>query len=297
MRNKVYYGCGFAMVIFLVLAALDMIVPYLSKAAWLQQYHPLTWLEILSVEAFGIAWFVKGETFGILKDKEAKSVYNGKTRMVASTLGVLAGAVGIIHGLLEILQGNGVPGGIYTFAIGSPCQPNSTWYSCLPIITIIPHYYWISGILAIIIGTLIVIAAAAFVQKEYGGLALILLSILQLLFGGGYISPFLCLIAGLVATRTQDSFTWWTTNPTFRWQRYLAKLWPWSWIFPVIPVAVYIIPGFRVNEFMPIWFILTIVITLGLLLLTIFSAFAYDIQQRQNSTQQAPSVAVEFPPT
>jgi len=31
-------------------------------------FHPLLWGEILATEAFGIAWFVKGE--GILKDEE-----------------------------------------------------------------------------------------------------------------------------------------------------------------------------------------------------------------------------------
>jgi hypothetical protein len=31
-------------------------------------FHPLLWGETLACEAFGIAWFVKGE--GILKDEE-----------------------------------------------------------------------------------------------------------------------------------------------------------------------------------------------------------------------------------
>jgi hypothetical protein len=285
------------MLIILGLAGLDLFVPYLHDAPWLQQIHPITWLEGLAVEVFGIAWFVKGETFGILKDKETpapEGVQNRATRVVALTLGVLAGVLGVIHGSFEIHLGNGDPSGIYIFAIGSPCQANREWHSCFPAMTIIPHYYWVTGVLAIIVSVIVFIWALAFLQWEYGGLVLILLSIIQLLVGGGYISPILCFIAGLVGTRIQAPFTWWRAHPSFLWQRFLATLWPWSLIFPVIPMAGYVIHGYFFNEFMLMLFLPTIVITLGLLLLTVLTAFAHDIQ-RQTNTHQAPSVAVKLP--
>jgi len=51
-----------------VLAALLLFVPYLQGASWLQPLHPIFFLESFAILAFGCAWFVKGETLGVLKD-------------------------------------------------------------------------------------------------------------------------------------------------------------------------------------------------------------------------------------
>ncbi len=63
-RDMVYLGCGIAIVLCLVLI---VVVNFLPGTSWLQPHHPLFWLEVLALEAFGFAWFVKGGTF-ILKD-------------------------------------------------------------------------------------------------------------------------------------------------------------------------------------------------------------------------------------
>jgi hypothetical protein len=63
-RNRVYLLSGLAILLSLVLIVL---VPYLPGSQWLQQHQVYFWLETLAVLAFGIAWFVKGET--ILKDQ------------------------------------------------------------------------------------------------------------------------------------------------------------------------------------------------------------------------------------
>jgi hypothetical protein len=300
-RNGVYYGCGIAMLIILVVAGLDLVVPKLNQ--WLQPIHPTTWLEGLAVEVFGIAWFVKGETFGILKDKDKETlapegVQNRATRVVASVLGFLAGLLGVLHGALELFRGNVDPTGIYIFAIDSHCQANRAWHSCFPAMTIIPHYYWVTGVLAIIVSLIIIFWSAVFVQRKNGGLVLILLSIIQLLVGGGDISPILCFIAGLVGTRIQAPFTWWRAHPSFLWQRFLATLWPWSLTFPVIPVAVYAILGYFLNEsvlslaHLPLFFILGLLLLA--LALAILTGFAHDIQSQTNS-HQAPSAGEQTP--
>ncbi len=72
LRNAVYYACGIAIVVFLVLAALILFVPNLRGTPWLQTLHPILWLESLADLAFGTAWFVKGET--LLKDKPQPSL-------------------------------------------------------------------------------------------------------------------------------------------------------------------------------------------------------------------------------
>ncbi len=319
-RNKFYYVCGFAMLIILGLAGLDLFVPYLHNASWLQRYQPNTWFEVVTVEAFGIAWFIKGGTFGILKDKVTptpvgvqqdkvtptpegvqqdkvtptpKGVQNRAIRIVALTLGVLAGVLGVIHGASEILRGNGDPGGIYISAMGSPCQANSAWHLCFPAITIIPNHYWVTGVFAISVSVIVCIWTIAFVQWEYGGLVLMLLSIIQLLVGGGYISPVLCFIAGMVGTGIQATFTWY---PSFLRRPFLATVWLWP-LFLILFVLLFpatLLLGSFANEFLlslarlPIFFILGLLLLF--LALAILAGFAYDTQ-RQDSQQQAPSVS------
>ena len=67
LRNMVYRICGITMAACIVLAALILFVPNLSSQQWQHQFHPILWIEILATWAFGIAWFVKGETLRMLK--------------------------------------------------------------------------------------------------------------------------------------------------------------------------------------------------------------------------------------
>jgi H+/gluconate symporter-like permease len=67
-RDIVYLICGLTIVICLVLLILIALVQnlFLSGKPWLQPLPVVLVLESLAIWAFGIAWFVKGET--ILKD-------------------------------------------------------------------------------------------------------------------------------------------------------------------------------------------------------------------------------------
>ncbi len=81
-RNIVYLACGIFIVLCLVLI---VVVHFLPGTSWLQPRHPLFWLEFLAIEAFGVAWFVKGETLGILKDKKTGGVVTSKNRETIPT--------------------------------------------------------------------------------------------------------------------------------------------------------------------------------------------------------------------
>lgn len=81
------------------------------------------------------------------------------TRIVASTVGVMAGLLSIEHGYFETLQGHAVPGSIVIQAIGPPCEGNAMWHGCEPAMTIIPDFF-ITDILAIVIGVIVVVWAA-----------------------------------------------------------------------------------------------------------------------------------------
>ena len=58
--------------------------------------------------------------------------------------------------------------------------------------------FLITGIFAILVSLVVVAWAAMFVQRKNGGLTLILLSILMLLVGGGFIPPLFGIIAGVI---------------------------------------------------------------------------------------------------
>jgi hypothetical protein len=305
-RNMVYLLSSitiFECVVLLILIAViqNLILP---GKPWLPSLHPILILECLALWAFGFAWFVKGET--IWKDKDESTILekkgtpatggmrNSKARVVASTLGILAGLLGLIHGVFEILQGNVAPNvppsGVFIHAMGPPyCQANNMWPFCSPAMTIIPNFF-VTGILAIIISLIIILWAALFVQKKNGGLVLILLSIIQLLAGGGYISPFLCFIAGVVGTRIKVPSTWGRLQLPAHWRPRLATLWPWSFVAFVFWLAVYVFLGYFFNEFMLIYFTLGLLLLAILTVLTVLTGFAYDIQ-RQAKAHQAPSVS------
>ena len=65
MRNKVYVTCGVIMLVCIVLIALFKLSPL--EAMGIANVQPVFWLESIALWAFGVSWFVKGET--ILRDR------------------------------------------------------------------------------------------------------------------------------------------------------------------------------------------------------------------------------------
>lgn len=122
-----------------------------------------------------------------------------KTRAAASIIGIFAGLSGASHGIGEMLQGNIAPIGIMIKA-----WPGLTALEGEPAMTIVPSFL-VTGVLAIIFGLLVAIWAAKFVQRKNGGLALILLSIIMLLVGGGLFPPVFGVVAGIIGTRIKHS--------------------------------------------------------------------------------------------
>lgn len=59
VRNRIYRGCGIAIVASIALIALFGL---LGRPAWIAWANPVFWLEAAALWAFGISWFVKGET-------------------------------------------------------------------------------------------------------------------------------------------------------------------------------------------------------------------------------------------
>lgn len=138
---------------------------------------------------------------------------NKSTRIATSIIGVYAGILGIIHGYFEIQQGTVVVTGIMVNAIGIPCQPNTVWHACLPAMTFLPNFLS-SGIAAVIISFIALIWAAAFIQRKHGNLVLILLSVLMLIFGAGFVPSYTAIIAGIFAAQIHARISLQTTLVT-----------------------------------------------------------------------------------
>jgi hypothetical protein len=218
------------------------------------------------------------EGIGALRDTSA-------TRVVVSTLGVLVGLAGIEHGFFEVLQGNAAPSGMMIEAIG-PAQ--KFWeYGTERALTIIPNLL-VTGILAMVVGLLVVIWAAAFVHGKYGALVLMLLSLILFLVGGGFGPIFLAILASLTATRINKPLTWWRTHLSPSLRRFLAKLWPWSLIFFVfvfliaVEIAIFgwpLVPSYDAGTANKMLFNIAYAM-LGVMFLSVVAAFAYDIQKQ-----------------
>ena len=204
---------------------------------------------------------------------------NKAVRMTASLLGISAGIAGVEHGYFEFLQGRARPEGLFIASIGPPCQPELIWNNCEPALTIIPHF-GVTGVLAIILGLVTIICSAFFVQRKHGGLVLILLSIGLLLFGGGLFPPLIGTIAGISGTRIDKPLTWWCAHSAGAFSRLLAKLYPWALIAYLVLVFGQFITGHFFNEFLMAVMSINVLLIMGLLLISVFSAFAHDAQQK-----------------
>jgi hypothetical protein len=204
------------------------------------------------------------------------------TQITATVVGLTAGVAGIEHGIFEVLQGNVRPEGLMIPSIGPPCVPEQSWNSCEPAMTIIPNLS-ITGILAIILGVIVVIWSALFVQRKHGGLVLIFLSILLLLFGGGIFPPLIGIIAGALATRINKPLNPWGSRFSGEPLRALAVLWPWSLALYVL----WVFGQFALGHFFNDWLLengyIIIVMVLGTLLLTVVTTYTRDLYRMNNA--------------
>lgn len=193
------------------------------------------------------------------------------TRVVASAFGLFAGFGGPEHGYFEILQGNVRPEGLIIASMGPPCDPETAWHICEPAMTVVPSFL-ITGILATVVGLLTMIWSAAFVQRRHGGLVLMLLSVALLLGGGGLFPPVIGFIAGVVATRINVPLTRRPGSVL----SFLAKLWPWPLVAFFVWVFGQFVVGYFFNDLLQQTSFLSPLMIFGLLVLAIFTAYAYD---------------------
>jgi hypothetical protein len=160
---------------------------------------------------------------------------NRATRIYASTLGILVGLAGVEHGILEMLQGNVRPNGIMVDAIG---PEQKLWeLATETVLTIVPSMF-ISGILSIILGCLVTIWAYAYVDRKYGAVVLLFLSVALFLVGGGFAPIFLTILAFIAATRINRPLRFWRSRVPATLRNLIAMLWPWTLIVSVVSFVI-----------------------------------------------------------
>lgn len=117
-----------------------------------------------------------------------------KIRIGILIFGVAAVLLGVFHGYSEIQQGSVVPSSILINAVGgTDCEPNS----CFPAMTIIPNFLY-AGIATIIVGAIMLWWVFMNLNDKKGGIVFLILSLVFLLTGGGFLAPILSSISGLL---------------------------------------------------------------------------------------------------
>jgi hypothetical protein len=127
------------------------------------------------------------------------------TRIAASVIGIIAGVIGAMHGYYEILLQDRVINGVLFDAISGKSflnLPTSEWTGW-PAITFFPNFL-VTGIFVILVSLAVIVWSTMFIQRKNGGRSLILLSVLMLLTGGGFIPPLFGIIAGLIGWQIKE---------------------------------------------------------------------------------------------
>ena len=193
------------------------------------------------------------------------------TRIVAASFGVLAGIAGLEHGYFEILQGNVVPASLAFPSWGPPCDPEKIWHACEPAMSILPNFL-ITGVLAMLLSLVIIVWSAGFVQRRYGGLVLILLSVALLLFGGGFFPPIIGLIGGVAGININKPLAGNPGGVT----RFVAKLWPWPLVIFVVWILGQFPIGYFFNDFLQGIMGFGLLLILIMLPVSVYTASAND---------------------
>jgi len=221
-----------------------------------------------------------------MKNKSFFSKINS-ARLVAIIFSILAGVGGITHGIGELLQGNSSTKGIFILSWAQ--GPIATNMGGDPAMTIVPNFL-ITGILAILFSLVIILGSFVFIKKKNGGLILIILSIFMLLFGGGFAPVVVGILAGVSGLGINSNHKWYRKYIPNQIQRLFSKLWNVIFIICLIDGifltfgSVILVGIFNLNQ--PDLFVKSFLFLIPLLLLTIFTGIAYDLQNKSKKPQR-----------
>ncbi len=202
------------------------------------------------------------------------------TKSNVTIFGIIGGLISIEHGFFEILQGNTPTNGIIINAIA----PNQGYWEDGGelAMTLIPNFL-ITGIVAVIIGLLVILWSLKYIDKKGGGWGLLFLQILQLLFGGGIAFFILGLIISFTAFKINKPLVFWKQFLSGKFGLNISKIWKYCLIILVFLLSLLVLGGIFGVPFLPPNEAVSFLLNLGyfsiiLMLITIISGFAYEIQ-------------------
>ena len=206
---------------------------------------------------------------------------NKVTSTLFLTLGILAGLMGIEHGIGEVLEGYRPTDGIFILS-----WPDSEFFEIMagePAMTIIPNYL-VTGLLAIFFSGafLMVLVKPALDRKAL--ILLFALLILMLLTGGGFGPPILGIIAVLIAFKRNSELRAWSRLPS-KLHSVLSLLWPWSFGLCLIGWLM-LFPGAAVIAFFTgmdnaLLMVIPILTAFAFIPITLLLGFSRDILKRK----------------
>ena len=212
--------------------------------------------------------------------------YNQKTRITASTIGVLLAMSGFInHGFFEFLQGNTPTHSFFIEAIG---KANRFWlYGTEGAFTLI-HNFLITGISVMLVSLIIILWSIKFLHTKHGTSVFLLLFILLALVGGGIGYIIIFIPTWAYATRINKSLDWWKKIKPEKIRKILAKLWKFGlvttsivWLI-VMEMGIFgYFPGQTNPEVLMNIVFIFLFFTLIFVNFTFACAFSRDIEERR----------------
>lgn len=210
---------------------------------------------------------------------------NKATTKLFLTLGILAGIMGIEHGIGEVLEGNRPTDGVFILS-----WPDSAFFEIMsgePALTIVPNFL-ITGVLAIFFSSLFLIVV---VKSNLDGKSISLLFALlffMLLTGGGFGPPILGTIAVLIALKSKSTLKLWSKLPV-KIHSGLSRLWPWSFGLCLLGWLM-LFPGASLIVFFTgvdnaLLMIVPILVAFVFIPITLVLGFSRDILERKTETQ------------
>lgn len=194
------------------------------------------------------------------------------TKIVASVTGIIAGLAGMEHGIFELLQKNARSSSLMFASMGAPCNPVTAWNGCEPAMSIISDFM-LMGIITIVLGTLLGIWSGFFIGRKGSGWVTLLLSVLLLLFGGGFFPPIIGIISGIAANSIYKPIS----KPEINgFTRYIAIIWPWPLVYFTFWGFGQFLIGYFFNDFLKANMLFLTLLFMVMLVLAIVTASAQD---------------------
>lgn len=206
---------------------------------------------------------------------------NKATSILSLTLGILAGIMGIEHGIGEVLEGFRPTDGLFILS-----WPDSEFFEIMagePAMTIVPNYL-ITGLLAMFFSSVFLVVFMKSNLDRDTNMLLFALLVLMLLAGGGFGPPILGILAVLIAFKRNSSLKTWSKLPVSV-HSVLSLLWPWSWGICLLGWLM-LFPGAALIAFFTgvdnaLLMIIPILIAFAFIPITLLLGFSRDILKRR----------------